>query len=98
MAKLSEDELDAALEDLPEWTREGDEIERELQLPTFPAAIDLVVQIADIAQAADHHPDIDIRYNRLRIVLTTHDAGGLTNKDIELATSIEAAAHDAGAS
>jgi 4a-hydroxytetrahydrobiopterin dehydratase len=97
MATLSDDEVRTALEGLPAWRREGDEIVRDVELPTFMGAIDLVVRIAGLAERADHHPDLDIRYRRLRVALTTHDAGGLTTKDVDLAAAIEDAAGDAGA-
>ncbi|MEX0663897.1 MAG: 4a-hydroxytetrahydrobiopterin dehydratase [Acidimicrobiia bacterium] len=90
MAKLSDDEVQDGLAALTAWRREGDEIVRDLECETFPAAIALVGRIAELAEAADHHPDIDIRYNRLRVALTSHDAGGLTQRDLNLATRIEA--------
>jgi 4a-hydroxytetrahydrobiopterin dehydratase len=89
---LSDDEVRAGLIDLPGWRREGDEIVRDYECPTFPEAIAFVTRIADLAEAADHHPDIDIRYSKLRVALTTHDAGGLTQKDLDLARAIETAA------
>ena len=92
MAKLSDGEVQAGLDDLTKWRREGDEIVKDFELETFPAVIDLVVRIADLAEAADHHPDLDIRYNKLRVALTSHDAGGLTARDLALAAEIDAAA------
>jgi 4a-hydroxytetrahydrobiopterin dehydratase len=97
MAKLSDDEVRDGLRGLKGWRREGDEIIREYELESFPAVISFVTRIADLAEAADHHPDLDIRYNKLRVALTSHDAGGLTNRDLKLATNIEAAV-DAGGS
>ena len=91
VAKLSDDDVQAGLDALPGWRREGDEIVRDYELDTFPAVISFGGRIADLAEAADHHPDLDIRYNRLRVALTTHDAGGLTSRDLELAGRIEAA-------
>ncbi|MCJ7436962.1 MAG: 4a-hydroxytetrahydrobiopterin dehydratase [Acidimicrobiia bacterium] len=91
MAKLTDDEVREALAGLPAWTREGDEIVRTFELPTFPAVIAFVGRIAALAEAADHHPDLDIRYRRLRVALTTHDSGGLTTRDIDLAGRIDAA-------
>jgi len=91
---LSDSEIEQALVRLPGWAREGDEISRWYELPSFRAAIDFVEGIADLAEAADHHPDLDIRYRRVRVVLSTHDAGGITRKDIDLATQIEAAVPD----
>jgi 4a-hydroxytetrahydrobiopterin dehydratase len=96
MAKLSDDEIQDGLSGLPGWRRERDEIVRDYELETFPAVIAFVGRIADLAEAADHHPDLDIRYNRLRVALTSHDSGGLTKRDFKLATSIEAAVHGAG--
>lgn len=89
MAKLSDDEVRDGLTGLPGWRREGDEIVRDYELESFPAVIAFVGRIATLAEAADHHPDLDIRYNRLRVALTSHDSGGLTKRDLELATSIE---------
>ena len=58
---------------------------------TFRAVIDAVVRIADAAEAADHHPDLDIRYRRLRVVLSTHSEGGITGKDLALAAEVDRA-------
>jgi 4a-hydroxytetrahydrobiopterin dehydratase len=90
MPKLSEPDIDAALAQLPGWQREGDEIMRMYELPSFPEAIEFVRRIADLAEAADHHPDLDIRYRKVRAALTTHDQGGLTALDFELARDIDA--------
>ncbi len=87
---LTEDQVQAALTGLPEWAREGDEIVRTYELDTFPGAIAFVGRVAVLAEAADHHPDLDIRYRKVRVALTTHDSGGLTAKDMELAGQIDA--------
>jgi 4a-hydroxytetrahydrobiopterin dehydratase len=92
VAKLTDDQVRDGLAALAGWRREGEEIVRDLECDTFPGAIDLVGRIAELAEAANHHPDIDIRYNRLRVALTTHDAGGLTQLDLDLAARIDAAA------
>jgi 4a-hydroxytetrahydrobiopterin dehydratase len=92
MATLSEDQVRDGLTKLPGWRREGDEIVRDYELATFLAVIDFVQHIAAMAEEANHHPDLDIRYNHLRVALTSHDAGGLTQRDLELAGRIEAAA------
>ena len=89
--RLGDDDLAAALERLPGWSRDGDAISRQFELPSFPEAIAFVQRVAERAEAADHHPDIDIRYRKVRTTLTTHDAGGLTAKDVELAADIDAA-------
>jgi 4a-hydroxytetrahydrobiopterin dehydratase len=90
VARLTDDEITAALEALPGWAREGDNIVKTYELATFPDAISFVGAIADRAEAANHHPDLDIRYRRVRVALSTHDAGGITDKDTALATEIEA--------
>lgn len=89
---LDEDALAAGLAGLPGWERVGDEIVRGYELPTFMGAIAFVQRIAELAEAADHHPDIDIRYRKVRVALTTHDAGGLTQLDLDLAGRIDAVA------
>ena len=91
MARLSDPDVVAALATLPGWVRRGDEIEKTFEFPTFPAAVAFVVAVADRAEAVNHHPDIDIRWRRVRCALTTHDEGGLTDKDVALAREIDAA-------
>jgi 4a-hydroxytetrahydrobiopterin dehydratase len=86
--KLSESEIEARLEDLVDWTREGDEIRKLFKLASFPGAIGFVTQVAFLAEAAGHHPDIDIRWRKVALALTTHDSGGLTEKDFDLAAQI----------
>jgi 4a-hydroxytetrahydrobiopterin dehydratase len=92
---LSDAELTESLAALPGWGRDGDVIEKTYELPTFPAAIAFVRQIADRAEAANHHPDLDIRYRKVRVALSTHDEGGITEKDVALATEIEGLAEAA---
>ncbi len=70
---------------VPEWTRRGRVISREYRFPDFPSAIRFVTRVARAAEKACHHPDIDIRWNKVRLALTTHDAGGLTDSDFVLA-------------
>jgi 4a-hydroxytetrahydrobiopterin dehydratase len=89
--KLTPEDVQAALLALPHWLLEDGSITRTLVFPTFPEAIDFVNQVAFLAEEANHHPDIDIRYNKLRIVLSTHDAGGLTSKDFALAAALNRA-------
>jgi len=88
---LPDAEVRAGLDRLPGWERVGDEIVREYELASFRAVIDAVGRIADRAEAANHHPDLDIRYRRLRVALTTHDEGGITGKDLALAAEIDGA-------
>ena len=84
-AKLESAELDAAVAELPGWTFDGGELLRTWSFPDFVAAMGFVNQVAALAEAAGHHPDIDIRYNKVRLGLVTHDAGGVTSVDVEMA-------------
>jgi 4a-hydroxytetrahydrobiopterin dehydratase len=90
--KLSDDEVRDGLARLPGWAREGDAIVKVYELESFPAVVDFVGRIAQLAEAANHHPDLDIRYRKLRVALSTHDSGGLTADDLSLAGEIEGAA------
>jgi 4a-hydroxytetrahydrobiopterin dehydratase len=85
---LTDAEITDALQNLPGWDRDGDSIVRTARLPDFVAAVSVVDRVADDAEAADHHPDIDIRYNTLTFRLSTHSEGGLTAKDTGLAGQI----------
>lgn len=73
----------------PGKTQKNDCIHRTYTFPTFLAAIRFVDYVAEVAEAADHHPNIDIRYNRVTLSLNTHSAGGITDKDFELAKTID---------
>lgn len=95
--RLTDEQVTQALTGLPGWARAGDALVKTFELPTFLTVIAVVGQIAERAEAADHHPDLDIRYRRLRVALSTHDAGGLTELDLSLAGEIEALAEAAGA-
>jgi len=75
---------------LPEWSVTETTLERDVTATTFLAAIDWVVDIARAAEAMDHHPDIDIRWRTLHLVLSTHDSGGITGRDVDLAQKIDA--------
>lgn len=86
---LDDDSIEEQLAQLPEWERDGDEIVRTYEAKSFLAGIGVVDQVADLAEEADHHPDIDIRWRTLRFALSTHSEGGLTQKDFALARKIE---------
>ena len=88
--KLSDIEIEAYLGRQAGWARQGDEIRKTFQLASFPAAIAFVTHVGFLAEAAGHHPDIDIRWRTVTLALTTHDAGGLTANDFDLATQIDA--------
>ncbi len=89
MSSLPDAAITERLAALSGWTREGDEIVKTFELPSFPEAIAFVDRIAVEAEAADHHPDLDIRYRKVRVALTTHDQGGITDNDFALATKIQ---------
>jgi 4a-hydroxytetrahydrobiopterin dehydratase len=91
-AKRNEPEIAARLAALPGWTREGDVIRRHFTFAAFAEGIRFVDRVAMLADAADHHPDIDIRWTTVTMALSTHSAGGLTAKDFDLAARIDAAA------
>ena len=89
MDKLSDQQRNDALERLSDWEAKGEAITRTFDLRDFARAIDFVNAVAEMADDANHHPDIDIRYNKVTITLTTHSVGGLTRNDIELAAGID---------
>lgn len=92
MARLTDEEIARALQDLPGWEREGEAIVRTVRFPAFMDGIAFLSRVADMAEVADHHPDIDIRYRNVRLALSTHSEGGLTVKDVALARQINEAA------
>ena len=91
--RLTEEEIAEASARLPGWTRVGETIMRTYSSKSFRQAIAFVTQVADAAEEADHHPDIDIRYRKVTLSLTTHDAGGLTVNDFALASACDSLAH-----
>lgn len=95
---LTRPQIDDELEALPHWRYRLGGLHAVFKLPTSRAALDLVARIGDLAEHANHHPDVDWRYNLLFVRLISHDVGGeVTSRDIELAKQISAAAHNAGA-
>jgi 4a-hydroxytetrahydrobiopterin dehydratase len=90
MPILTPTEVEERLSALPAWKQEKGEIIREAAFSDFVSAMDFVNAVADKAELAGHHPDIDIRYNKVRLALVSHDAGGLTPRDFDLAASLEA--------
>ena len=89
MAKLNAAEVKNALASVPEWKKTGAMIRRTFVFKDFPAAIKFVNAVAKPAEKAGHHPDIDIRWNKVTLALTTHDEGGLTEKDFALAQKLD---------
>ena len=90
MTLLTESEIQERLSRVPGWERRGREIHRTWAFADFRAAMAFVNRVAELAEAAGHHPDIDIRYSKVTLALSTHDAGGLTTRDFALAESIGA--------
>jgi 4a-hydroxytetrahydrobiopterin dehydratase len=89
MPKLTDSELETALDTLPDWQLEEGKLVRDYTFPDFLAAIAFVNKVASLAESANHHPDIDIRYNQVRLGLISHDSGGLTRRDIKLAARLD---------
>ncbi len=89
MTLLSQAEIASHLSLRPDWRIEGGELVRTFKFETFPAAVAFVNRVAEIAEQANHHPDIDIRYNRVRLALVSHDAGGITSKDFAVAAGAD---------
>jgi 4a-hydroxytetrahydrobiopterin dehydratase len=89
MAAMDDEQISRALDSLPHWQRDGDSITRAVDAPSFLEGIDLVATVARAAEAADHHPDIDIRWRTVTFTLSTHSEGGLTDKDFALAQQID---------
>ena len=87
--RLDDAAITERLGGLSGWTRAGDTITKQYQCASFPDAIAFVVRIGFLAEAANHHPDIDIRWRNVSIALSTHDAGGLTAFDFDLAGQID---------
>jgi 4a-hydroxytetrahydrobiopterin dehydratase len=90
MKKFSASDVKKALATMPDWKKKGATIARTYSFKDFPAAIKFINAVAKLAEQAWHHPDIDIRWNQVTLALTTHDAGGLTEKDFALARKFDA--------
>lgn len=88
ISPLSPDAIVSCLENLPGWKLEEGQITREFTFPNFRGSLDFVNRVGELAEEAGHHPDIDIRYNKVKLALVSHDAGGLTEKDFMLAEKI----------
>lgn len=88
MAKLSDKEIQEKLTGLPGWKYEGGALIRDYEFADFAAAFAFVTRLALLAEKANHHPDLDIRYNKLRVALVSHDSGGVTARDVSMAAQI----------
>ena len=89
MAVLSDEEVDAALGNLAGWERVDNAVRRSVKFPSFLDGIEAVRRVADRAEAADHHPDIDIRWRTVTFALSTHSEGGITKNDLAMAREID---------
>ena len=85
---LKAQEIKEWLKKMPEWDHDKKQIERTFEFDDFSQAIEFVNGVAEIAEEDDHHPEIDIRYNKVRLALSTHAEGGLTEMDFEVAEKI----------
>jgi 4a-hydroxytetrahydrobiopterin dehydratase len=92
MALLSDQEVEGRLGELDGWQREGDSIRRQFQFEDFVGSVDFVNRITPLAEEMNHHPDLEISWNKVTVTLSTHSEGGLTANDFELASKIEGAA------
>lgn len=88
---LTEPEIEVALQNLPGWARKGGAIERVFQFDDFAQAMVFVNKIAGAAEAANHHPDILVNYNKVTLTLVSHDSGGVTQRDVRMAGTINEA-------
>ena len=93
-SKLSDLEIRRALGALPGWTRKGDALNKTYSFARFADGIRFVDSVAVLADKMNHHPDIDVRYTKVTFALSSHDAGGITQRDLDLAQAIEGAAFD----
>jgi 4a-hydroxytetrahydrobiopterin dehydratase len=87
---LSDIEIQRELGSLPGWARRGATLVKTYTFAAFPAGVDWVRRAADVAESMSHHPDIDIRYTKITVSLSTHDSGGITTKDLTLARALDA--------
>ena len=86
---LDADEIKNALKKIPEWENDKKKIERTFEFDDFTEAMDFVNNVAEIAEEEEHHPDIDIRYNKVKLSVYTHNKNGLTDLDFQLAERID---------
>ncbi|HJR86817.1 MAG TPA: 4a-hydroxytetrahydrobiopterin dehydratase [Acidimicrobiia bacterium] len=88
MAMASDPAIDALTKEHDAWERDGNSLVAQFEFKDFAGAMEFVNRVAEMAESADHHPDIDIRWNKVRLVLSTHSEGGVTQKDLDLARQI----------
>lgn len=91
LSNLPDHDVEAALAGLEGWSREGKALVRTFAFDSFADAIAFVNRVAEVAERADHHPDIDVRYTRVRVATWTHVTDGVTKRDVDLARAVSAA-------
>lgn len=89
MAQLTSSQIEKSLQNLDNWQLKDEKIRKTYEFEDFVAAMGFVIEVAQLAEEVGHHPDIEIRYNKVVLSLTTHDEGGITEKDVRLAREIE---------
>lgn len=89
MAVLTDEQVDAATRELDGWERADGALRRSVKFPSFLSGIEAVRRVAEHAEAKDHHPDIDIRWRTVTFALVTHSEGGITDKDVAMASDID---------
>ena len=89
MPRLGEDEIEARLGELAGWRREGESIVKEFKLDDFVGSVDFINRLTPVAEEMNHHPDLQVSWNKVVVSITTHSEGGLTENDFELAKSID---------
>ena len=89
MERLDQQRIDERLQSFSEWSQNGDTLQRTFRFEDFGAAMSFVNRIADLAERLQHHPDIMVRYDKVTLSLTTHDAGGVTDKDFQFAEAAD---------
>ena len=95
--KSTDQEIERALSDLPGWKRDGKQIVKAYDFGGFKASMAFANTVAELAERADHHPDIHVQYHKVSLTLSSHDEHGITDRDLRLARQIEAAARDSKA-
>jgi 4a-hydroxytetrahydrobiopterin dehydratase len=89
MPRLGEEEIEARLGELEGWRREGEAIVKEFELDDFMGSVDFINRLAPVAEELNHHPDLQVSWNKVVVSITTHSEGGLTENDFELAKSVD---------
>jgi 4a-hydroxytetrahydrobiopterin dehydratase len=92
MARLSDEQIEEQLSGLQGWERDGEAIRRQFELDDFKGSVDFVNRLTPEAEGMNHHPDLEISWNKVAVTISTHSEGGLTENDFELARKVDAVA------